>query len=628
MSTNSDHPILPPAPLDGVDALPPSVHSAAPELPEQGIIAINAVSPEGPSADDHPSETATSSAPTALPAAPRLPTPGLGGAVGWCLLLCLYSLLITIPAYWLLQWVWSDKTMPVLLFISSSAATCLAAFHIVGKRLGRHRRRCLAIRRPRLLHLVLVVLIWPPLFLLVAETANCATQVLDPERGQANQGEHALRQAQARLARTRAWSEWNEKMYREMAAQPWWLILLAGCLLPAVGEEAFCRGFLGRALVARYGVVIGVALTSLLFGLLHVEPVQICATTVAGVALHIVYLTTRTYWAPVLLHTLHNSLVFAALRLGENAWTDVTGQYADRHVPSILLVLAAAALLALVLLLYRTRTRWVLPDGQVWSPGYLSAEMPPAELAATARRSSPGPASVWTTIVVYFVFAMVAVVQVDPGTPHTAWSYNERGNQRLARGELDAAISDYTEAIRLDDQFVWAYANRGLALLRQERYAQAIPDLDQALRLDPSLVDASLHRGMAHHELGHHDQAIADYTRVLRLQPDEVTARHNRARVYLGKGQHEQAIADFTLMLEHEPGNAEVYQERGHVYLLKERWQEALDDLSQAIRLEPNNAAAYYLRSFVRQSRGDAAGAEADRREAERIDPGIAAKFR
>jgi tetratricopeptide (TPR) repeat protein/membrane protease YdiL (CAAX protease family) len=628
MSTNSDHPSLPASPLDGVEALSRPSDSAAAEAAEQGSIAINLVSLDGPSADDHPPEAASIPAPTALPATRRLPTPGLGGAVGWCLLLALYALLATIPAYGLLKLVWPDKSEPVLLFISGSAATFLAAIHLVSKRVGSQRRRCLAIRRIRLLHLVLVLLMAPPLFLLVAETINCATQVLDPERGQAIHGEHALRQAQARLARASPWSDWTEKMYREMAAQPWWLILLAGCVLPAVGEEAFCRGFLGRALVARYGVVIGIAVTSLLFGLLHVEPVHVCAATVGGVALHIVYLTTRTYWAPVLLHALNNSLVFAALRLSEDGRTDVTGQYADRHLPAVLVSVAAAALLALIFLLYRTRTRWVLADGQVWSPGYLSAEMPPTEQAATARRSSPGPAATWTTVVVYFVFVMVAVVEIDPGTPHTAWSYNERGNQRLERGEVDAAISDYTEAIRLDADYSWAYANRGLAFFKKERYAQAIPDLDQAIRLDPSQADAYLHRGLAHHQLGHHDLAITDYTQVLRLQPDDVQTRHNRARLYMVKGQLEQAIADFTVLLTHEPANAEAYRERGHMYLLKDRRQEAFDDLTAAIRLEPNSAAAYYLRSFARQSQGDPAGAEADRREAERIDPGIAEEFR
>ncbi|HEY7425294.1 MAG TPA: tetratricopeptide repeat protein [Gemmataceae bacterium] len=626
MSTNSDYPTHPTPPSDGVEGFPLPAHSTAPEPPNGEDNVIEFVSPNDPFADLQTREATAIPEPSGMSA--LLPTPGLGGALGWCVLFGLFAGLAAIPSYLFTKLVLADKSMPVMAFVSSSLATCFVAIALVHNLFGSHRRQYLAVRRISLLHLLLVILIIPPQFLLVAETVNWATQVLDPEQKRPSPDDHAIRHAEARLARSSSFSDLTEKMYREMAVEPWWLILLAGCLLPAVGEEAFCRGFLGRGLVGRYGVIVGIPITALLFGLLHIEPVRICAMTVAGIVLHIVYLTTRSYWAPVLLHALHNGLVFATMRLAESRKMDITGMYGDEHLPPVLVAAAGFALLALLLLLYRTRTRWVLADGQVWSPGYVSAEMPPVELAANARLGSPGQAWAWSAVVVYSAFTIVAVVEVDPGTPRTAWSYNERGNQRLAREEFDAAISDYTEAIRLDSRYAWAYANRGLTLIKKERYAEAIPDLDQAIGLDRSLADAYLNRGIAHHQLGHHDLAFADYAQVLRLKPDDMLALHNRGVIYFLKGEDDRAIADFTAVLEHEPANADACLQRGHAYLIKHRWQEAVRDLSAAVRLEPKNADAYYLRSFARESQGDKAGAEADRREAERIDPGIAAKFR
>jgi tetratricopeptide (TPR) repeat protein len=628
MSTNSDYPIPPAPSFDGAEAPPAPSSIPAPTPPGLEGSITEPGSSDQLFTGDLPPDAASIPEPPAIPAAPPPPTPGIAGALGWCLLLSIYAGLATAPGYLLLKLVLPDKSTPVLLFVSSSIATCFVALALVKKSFGSQRRRRLAVRRVSLFHLVLVVLMVPPLFLVVAETVNCAAQILDPERQQVSAGEHAARRAEARLARTSAFSDWTEKMYREMAAQPWWLILLAGCLLPAVGEEAFCRGFLGRGLVARYGLVVGILVTSVLFGLLHVDPVQICATTVAGVGLHIVYLTTRTYWAPVMLHALHNSLVFVAIRLGEDAQFDITGQYEDGHLSPLSIAAAGAALLALLLLLYRTRTRWVLEDGQDWSPGYVSAEMPPAELAATARLGSPGQVSLWTAGIVYLTFAMVALVLADPDTPHTAWSYNERGNKRLDRGEFDAAIADCTDALRLDPNYAWAYGNRGLGLIKKKRYAEAIPDLDQAIRLEPTLADAYLNRGLARQQLGQYDSAIADYARVLRLKPDDVLAQYNRGLVYYLKGEDDQAIADFTAVLQREPANADACFRRGHAYLTKNRWEEAIRDFTTAIRLEPKNAGAYYLRGIALESTGDKAGAEADRREAERIDPDIAEKFK
>ena len=47
--------------------------------------------------------------------------------------------------------------------------------------------------------------------------------------------------------------------------------------------------------MARYGVVLGVLLTSLLFALSHIDPVQIGYTLLLGVVCHLVFLTTDTH---------------------------------------------------------------------------------------------------------------------------------------------------------------------------------------------------------------------------------------------------------------------------------------------------------------------------------------------
>lgn len=625
MNPNPDNSAFSAPPSDGA-ADPPVVPEGIP--PNVEMTGLEAIARDLPNAEESASEIASGPEPSDKQAEPSMPVLRFGGALGWTVLFSIFSGFAAVPCYLLVSLVLPDKTRPVLLFVSSSIATCLIALGLVKKHFGIRSRQRLAIRRIRLLHLVLVVLLAPPLFLLVTETVNRASLSFDLVRKQAGPREYTVGRADLRLALASRLSDFTEQMYREMAAQPWWLILLAGCLLPAVGEEAFCRGFLGRGLVARYGPIVGILLTSLLFGALHIEPVRICATTVMGIALHIVYLTTRTYWAPVVLHALHNSIVFAAHRLGENATLDITGQYEDGHLPPLLVAAAGTAVLALFWLLYRTRTHWVLASGEDWSPGYVSVEVPPAELAACDRLGSAGQVSPWLTVIVYFGFTMVAVVEAEPGTPHTAWSYNERGNQRLAREEYDLAISDYTEAIRLDSEYVFAYGNRGLALLRKQRYAEAIADLDHAIRLDPKLANAYLNRGLAHQGLGHYDLAIADFDRVLRLKPEDTLARYNRGLGFFLKGEDARAIADFTAVLEREPDNADAHLRRGHAYLITREWKDAFRDQTTVIRLEPNCAAAYYLRSFARQSQGDEAGADADLREALRIDPGITEKFK
>jgi membrane protease YdiL (CAAX protease family) len=88
------------------------------------------------------------------------------------------------------------------------------------------------------------------------------------------------------------------------------LVMLGAVALgPAVVEEFFCRGFLGRGLCARYGLACGVVLTSVIFSALHLSLAQCFVFVVMGAYLHFVYLASRSLWVPILLHLLNNGLV-------------------------------------------------------------------------------------------------------------------------------------------------------------------------------------------------------------------------------------------------------------------------------------------------------------------------------
>lgn len=96
-----------------------------------------------------------------------------------------------------------------------------------------------------------------------------------------------------------------EQMIR---AWPWWVAVIIIAVGPAVGEELFCRGFLGRGLVARHGRAAGVAITSLLFGIMHIIPAQAAYAAVLGILLHLLALSGQSLWLPMIAHFLNNAL--------------------------------------------------------------------------------------------------------------------------------------------------------------------------------------------------------------------------------------------------------------------------------------------------------------------------------
>ena len=65
------------------------------------------------------------------------------------------------------------------------------------------------------------------------------------------------------------------------------------------------------------------------------------------------------------------------------------------------------------------------------------------------------------------------------------------------KGELDRAVADFTEAIRLMPDAVTAYTGRGLAFEGKGELARASNDYEQALRL-PSVADAETAKPAQH----------------------------------------------------------------------------------------------------------------------------------
>ena len=77
-------------------------------------------------------------------------------------------------------------------------------------------------------------------------------------------------------------------------------------------------------------------------------------------------------------------------------------------------------------------------------------------------------------------------------------------------GQLDAALSDCNEAIRLRPKYADALDSRGLTRLKLGQFDQAIADYDAALRLSPKMASALYGRGKAKIKKGDAARGNAD----------------------------------------------------------------------------------------------------------------------
>ena len=303
------------------------------------------------------------------------PGPGFWAAMGWTVLLFAVSngvvVMATIGALALGLSV--ENMMPVFMLLAT-ASVFLAAIGLTVLLFGSRARRILALRAPSWWQVAWAILLVAPLSAVLQEIGAWAGEVLP---------------------------SFMQDTFVEFAKAPWPLVFIGGCLLPGIGEEVFFRGFTGRGLVARFGPWIGVPLGALLFAAIHIDPVQVVGVIGIGLALELIYLATKSLLVPILLHMLNNTLSFAQTKYGVFAEID--------HVPPALVAAGALALVPLAMLIYQTRSRWIPPDGSPWSPGYLTAESPPANLDAQCRVASPAILWLGATLVAYGLFLAVLV---------------------------------------------------------------------------------------------------------------------------------------------------------------------------------------------------------------------------
>jgi membrane protease YdiL (CAAX protease family) len=270
-----------------------------------------------------------------------------------------------------------DK-LQLFLLPASAIATLLVAITACRLFFGQTMARKLAWRGFSIGQLICVLALTVPLAVLASEVTNCANDLLQ----------------QFQVDWMRKFHEQTAEVFFDFVTQPWWFVFVSACLLPGLGEEIYCRGLLSHGLVARYGVVRGTLLAAGMFGAMHIEPVQALGAFSLGILLQFVFLTTRSIAAPIVLHTLHNGFASLTMRFAESYPVPGLTPMPDgniSHTPIAVLAAAAIAVSALVAIMFQIRTRWKLPDGSEWSPGYVTAEIPDASIGAIAVREAAKP---------------------------------------------------------------------------------------------------------------------------------------------------------------------------------------------------------------------------------------------
>ncbi len=125
-------------------------------------------------------------------------------------------------------------------------------------------------------------------------------------------------------------------------------------------------------------------------------------------------------------------------------------------------------------------------------------------------------------------------------------SYLEKfGEFDAQQGNYEAAVQDYTKAIRYAPHDPVPRVSRGYAYQKMGKNDEAIADYTKAIELSPADAELYLIRGVAYSLKGSNDEAIADYSKAIAIDPRSADAYFNRAQAYEAKNMNDQALQDY-----------------------------------------------------------------------------------
>lgn len=183
----------------------------------------------------------------------------------------------------------------------------------------------------------------------------------------------------------------------------WIVAVFAVGIMPGLVEELWCRGFLGRGFIHRYGWVGGVALASLFFGVLHLfPPSYVITTAVMGAGLHFAYITSRSLWVSVMMHLVNNSFaVLVAIKVIPSERMEAA--MGTRPVP--ILAAAVCVLVFAGLAMWQSRARL---EGTGDPAKYRGIMVPPAD--SGLRVVHPRPQLLLTLAAAGFSVTLLALL--------------------------------------------------------------------------------------------------------------------------------------------------------------------------------------------------------------------------
>lgn len=156
---------------------------------------------------------------------------------------------------------------------------------------------------------------------------------------------------------------------------------------------------------------------------------------------------------------------------------------------------------------------------------------------------------------------------------------SHQAKELMGAGKFEQAIPIYRELVKAVPGNAGLITNLGLAYHMAGHERQAVTQLTEALRLNPHDFVAELYLGYAYLKLGYPEKAIPHLEVVLKSHPADASVRGNLAEALFAVKRFREAATQFEKLSQVAPRNPEVWYRLGLCF--QELAQQNFDELQQ-----------------------------------------------
>jgi len=141
--------------------------------------------------------------------------------------------------------------------------------------------------------------------------------------------------------------------------------------------------------------------------------------------------------------------------------------------------------------------------------------------------------------------------------------------------------------------------HKGIELYNQEEYQAAILEFSEAIKNNNENSDAYYWRAISYYELKRYENAKKDLETLYKLEPDDYRAVRRLGWIYYKKRDYSNSIKYFSISLSKKPKDGNAYKGRGWAKYSLKKYKEALEDFNKSIEIDKTSSDAYSGRAQV-----------------------------